>query len=247
MEAFLSSQMAIEASGTDEEKPLQREQETTDPAAGEVSEGRIPYFRVPQPVDTEPVPQRALTFSSEELQWLRDACNSVRVTPRAATRLVNVFKLLKIIWYRLGLEAGPNEEVTRSILLILALAARYPEVMRNILRALEEVFDESSPKSRKTLKNFLMTEVASERLGRVHWEDRADVLELVKKKSVFPASLRLSEFGGENVRLLHSVCFAGEVSHDGGASLDDDQSARTTERKTGRVARQPSGETRAKS
>ncbi|KAK1745632.1 serine/threonine-protein kinase [Skeletonema marinoi] len=56
-----------------------------------------------EPEPTKPavvIPTEELEFTWEELEMLEDACMLSGVSPRSTRRLVNVFKLMKIIWYR---------------------------------------------------------------------------------------------------------------------------------------------------
>ncbi len=46
------------------------------------------------------IPTKKLKFTRKELQSLKEACVLSGVSPRSGRRLVNVFKLMKIIWYR---------------------------------------------------------------------------------------------------------------------------------------------------
>ena len=46
------------------------------------------------------------------------------MSPRSAKRLVNVFKLLKIIWYHRGDHREPSPEVKQGMMFLLALSAR---------------------------------------------------------------------------------------------------------------------------
>lgn len=218
MAGFLGSQMSFKEISS-EDPPKTSDQDNL-PDVGvdnaEVSEGRIPYFQALQEGKSEkPISRKALDFSTDERDWLSEACQAVGVTPRAGTRLVNVFKLMKIIWHGQDSETTPKEPVVRTMLLLLALAARYPAAMRNLLSALQECLDDPQLPKSKTLKGFLDKEILSEKAFGVHTEDFEKVQEIIGREKVLPSSLKLSAVGARNVALVHSFCFAGEVCRSG--------------------------------
>jgi hypothetical protein len=79
----------------------------------------------------------AVPKKSRNLMW---TIKSDFASPRSAKRLIDVFKLLKIIRDRRGLGTDPSDDVKRAMLMLLALSARHPEVMRILLGYLEEEF-----------------------------------------------------------------------------------------------------------
>ena len=52
--------------------------------------------------DSINLPSEAIQFETEEYAAISASCSALAVSPRTMKRLVNVFKLLKIIWYRQG-------------------------------------------------------------------------------------------------------------------------------------------------
>ncbi len=73
------------------------------------------------------IPTDELDFTWEELQSLKSACVFAGVSPRSGKRLVNVFKLMKIIWYRrdqmLDEETPYEASMREASVWILALCA----------------------------------------------------------------------------------------------------------------------------
>jgi hypothetical protein len=62
-----------------------------------------------------------LTFSRKEHEMLKEACSAVGVTPCAIKRVVNVFKIMKIIWD--GRRPEPSPERKRACLWLLVMSA----------------------------------------------------------------------------------------------------------------------------
>ncbi len=152
-------------------------------------------------------------FERDELELLEACCNAVVMSPRAAKRIVNVFKLLKIIWERRGLESGPKKAVKQAMLLMLALAARHPDVVRQLLRELEEKFrKEKTP--RGTLKTFLTKRCEIEVGNAIRPLSWQRVMGLLNDKNLLSATLKLSEVGADNIMLVSSFSFVGESKTD---------------------------------
>ena len=158
-----------------------------------------------------PVPLEIIRFEPDEPGLLARCCNSTIVSPRAAKRLINVFKLLKIIWNRRGLGPGPDAPVKHAMLMLLSLSARHPEAMRVLLRALEEGFRGKGPPTTRKLRTFLVErceEEAERSLWPQEWER---VKGLISNDGVLPEDLTLHEMTIENVRLVTSFSFVGET------------------------------------
>ena len=70
--------------------------------------------------ESEPVPEQK--FTRKESKMLRDACKAFKLLPRTVKRVVNVFKIMKMIWYCEGKKGG-SEDLKRYSLLLLVMAA----------------------------------------------------------------------------------------------------------------------------
>ncbi|MGA1283968.1 MAG: P-loop NTPase fold protein, partial [Prochlorothrix sp.] len=78
-------------------------------------------------------------LDSTEFQLLVNCCNYVDITPRTAKRLINIYKILKIIWAKRG---EPKADLKQVVIVFLALSARYPDLMRDLLGELDAQFEE---------------------------------------------------------------------------------------------------------
>jgi hypothetical protein len=156
------------------------------------------------------VPKTIVKFLEHEPDLLADCCNKVIVSPRATKRLINVFKLLKIIWNRRNLGHGPPDEVKRVILMLLTLSARHPEVLRVLLRDLADEYRKALPKN-KQVSSFLNQRCKAEQKAASRPDEWKRVGELIANDSVFPKKVTFADVGIENTRLIISFSLVGET------------------------------------
>ena len=95
-----------------------------------------------------------IRFQPEDLVDLTTCCQRLKLTPRNVTRLVNVLKLSNIDWFRVGgdLRARP---VKRTVMGLLALAAAYPEIMREVLDQIDICYRSSEKPTDKPVSDCL--------------------------------------------------------------------------------------------
>ena len=201
------------------------EAETVQPTVEEISKDDAPRAE-PAPEQTAPpaeitsppasrpiqkVPTRIVEFEPDEPGLLAECCNAVVVSPRSAKRLINVFKLLKIIWQRRGMNGGPPGEVKRAMLMLLSFSARFPEAMRVLLRDLEEEFRGQLPHPNRKLRTFLLERCTKEAAGAIRAWEWMRIKKLIANKAVFPADITLRQIDLDNIRLVNSFSFVGET------------------------------------
>jgi predicted KAP-like P-loop ATPase len=80
---------------------------------------------------------QVVTFSKDEYDFLVLCCQQVNLTPRAIKRLINVYKLLKILWSRELQWPQPDPSVEQAVVLLLALSCAYPDAMREAFVKIE--------------------------------------------------------------------------------------------------------------
>lgn len=218
---FMRSQMDIFEPRPDEQDDQAEDQEeeniTSEPM--ETAEKQVEKARLAasaRAAHTEPVmvSPETIQFDAEEYAAITESCSALAVSPRTMKRLVNVFKLLKLIWYRQGLEEGPFIEIKKAMLAILALCARYPEVLRKLLAEMEAYYRDSSNKMedlKHGLADFLVEtceEGAKVALYPPDWEGVADA---IRDPKFFPQDIDFSRLGEANLHLLSSFSFVGET------------------------------------
>ncbi len=193
------------------------ERSEEDASEVDVEPGRLGSARA---ADTElrVLPTDTVDFTEQDHRLVAASCTAFDVSPRTMKRLVNVLKLLKIIWYRRGLDDGPPENVKRTMLAVLAVAARYPEVMRHLLHTVERRFA-AREKLDENLIDYLKERCATLRRTAVISADWAAVGEALDNQGLFPPKVLFSELREENLRLVATFSFIGESDPEREAAL----------------------------
>lgn len=157
------------------------------------------------------IPQSVLAFEEEEIELIGNCALVVAISPRATKRLVNVMKLIKIIWYRMGLN-DVSLDISKTVVFFLTFSARYAEIMRRVLLELERVV--AVPKNSENKKKMaaFLSKVAKE-WGRIEgrlaeWQF---LLNIAKDVELMPSDMTLETLGIRNVELIRSFSFVGEV------------------------------------
>jgi O-acetyl-ADP-ribose deacetylase (regulator of RNase III) len=155
------------------------------------------------------LPTKALTFSAKERDWVERCCTHIDLTPRAIKRLVNVYKLIKIIWARPNPILHPAWEVEQTIVVLLALAGRYPAQMRETLEALKSKIEHNAP---QTFVQFFET---YEPLEASVFEEREWELLLGDVQALLPP-LTVGLMDLANFDLVRSFSFVGDIGYEPG-------------------------------
>jgi hypothetical protein len=143
VEGYISSMMTVQ---TDASKSKEIRGEQSDPSpesrgihatevviGGEISE-KPHTVRKPKTLSSI---SQVVAFSKEEHEFLVLCCQQVSLTPRAIKRLVNVYKLLKILWSGESQWLQPEPTVEQAIVLLLTLSCSYPDAMREAFEEME--------------------------------------------------------------------------------------------------------------
>ena len=174
MPNYLRSQMLIKVeetgTGDDGDKIETGESESSIFPPGE------PNIRI-----DETVPQKVLEFDEAEVALIQNCALITAISPRATKRLVNVMKLIKIIWYRTG-EDDISEEVKKAVVFFLALSARCALIMRRVLLEMEKTLAEGDRSAKaKKLPVFIAETLSTWREAEGRRGDW-DFLEYASKK-----------------------------------------------------------------
>jgi hypothetical protein len=117
--------------------PPEHSQNETAPAeptmSDHVEESKLPEIELPAAV---------IQFKPTDLVDLNACCEQVSLTPRSIKRVVNVFKLMKIFWFRAD-KMDQSRSVKQASICLLALSSAYPEVMREVFVHLESLYRRS--------------------------------------------------------------------------------------------------------
>jgi len=164
------------------------------------------------------IPTEELEFTWEDLQSLKDACIFSGVGPRSGKRLVNVFKLMKIIWYRRdqtpGVDTPYEVSIKEACVWVLALCASSSKGVREeMCKVFAKIEKSTSMPSCGNLKDFIENslgklgadQVDDSPLVLIYDEQCIGIFEKVKWKNDKEWYLVKKD-----LRLLRSFSFIGE-------------------------------------
>jgi len=175
----------------------------------EGEEGRRPDV-VLNKTELRVLPKKALYFSKDEHQIITQCCSVFDVSPRTMKRLVNVFKLLKIIWYRDKLGEGPEEDIKRTMLALLVIAARYPEPMRELLHLMERKYLEAEAIADDNVVKFLTGACKKRIKDSLVPQMWKEVQEALSNDILVAQNLTFAELNEHHLHLVSSFSFVGE-------------------------------------
>jgi hypothetical protein len=201
----------------------------------------------PEP-QTPPTPQpilnaletitQTIKLDAIEFQILVDSCKHVDITPRTAKRLINIYKILQIIWQTRKQNDSSNRPLThqdkRTVMSFLALSGRYPEFMRSLFEEIDVLLEEENEqyvdctdKDNPRLA-IELNELLDKQLHDVYNRDsyaarewrrfHSDIHRMIRPKSndpksSDPKSIELS-IDRQTFELMLSFCFVGDIGYD---------------------------------
>ena len=223
--SFLRSQMEI----VEPEEPATLDEQAVPPPTTSVGENntadeqakkaRLSTSARSSRAESTDLPQEVIQFESKEYTAISAACSALAVSPRTMKRLVNVFKLLKIIWHRQGKGKGPSMDVKQAMLSILALCARYPEVLRKLLADMEAAYRAESSSGHQRLVEFMVERCKKGAEVALYPPDWHRVAEAIQRTQFFPENVTFSRLEEANLHLLSSFSFVGETDAEREATL----------------------------
>jgi polyhydroxyalkanoate synthesis regulator phasin len=159
-------------------------------------------------------------FSRQEFNILLACCQQVNLSPRTLKRLINVYKLFKIVCRTRSTKLSLQSQ--KATLALLALSGRYPHLIRDIFENIETCFEENripksgkltqkTPKAQSPLRDFFDHYQLSnddQYLKREFEKLKHDVLQT----DILPPNLSLEDLTHEVFNLIRSFSFVGEIS-----------------------------------
>ena len=164
-------------------------------------------MRVIQKLD---LPPDVIAFTQEEYDVIREVCQAVQLTPRSLKRIVNVMKLIKIFWHRAG--ETMSTDIVKAVVSLLALSARYPEIMRDVFQHVEVRYhmeynrpNETSPTFNDVFSSF----IDEDALRNPHRkQNRNDLVKGID--ATLPLGVTLDEMGSRSFSLVRAFSFVGD-------------------------------------
>jgi len=159
----------------------------------------------------ETVPQKILEFDEAELELIQETALAVIIGPRATKRLVNVMKLIKIIWYRTGRD-DQSLDIKKAVIFFLSLSARYAEIMRRVLLEMEQIVARPGSRGFSQKMPILLARIAKDWGDIEGRKTEWDFLTSASKNAaLMPPDMTLKDLSGYNIELIRSFSFVGEV------------------------------------
>ncbi|WP_413174059.1 P-loop NTPase fold protein [Anabaena azotica] len=155
-------------------------------------------------------------FTVEEFAWISECCQHVDLTPRTAKRLINICKIIKIIWTPLPNDntwkEEPTPEYKQTLIAFLALAGRYPKEIRKILEEIYLEFEETDGHTVTIKKEQWLNRLQKQDI----FMDIHNQREWKKFKNDFMKMSPPKEFVFEKrtFNLARSFCFVGDIGYD---------------------------------
>ncbi|MEO0827150.1 MAG: P-loop NTPase fold protein [Cyanobacteria bacterium J06642_9] len=160
-------------------------------------------------------------FSRQEFNMLLECCKQTDLSPRTLKRLINIYKLFKIVCRTRGTK--PSPQVQQAILALLALSGHYPDLMRGIFDDIENCYEEQrtqaeAEKSGQKLHLesplqdcFKHYRPPGDRYLRREFDHlKHDALQT----TILPPALTLEGMTHEIFNLLRSFSFVGDIGED---------------------------------
>ncbi|AFY38870.1 KAP P-loop domain protein [[Leptolyngbya] sp. PCC 7376] len=202
------------------QKPITSSQQTNDAAIAQQDFSQAQTIELP-PIELEPEVDSVTselgsnineinTIEQAELDLIVKCCQYVDITPRTGKRLINIYKILKIIWQK---RQEPTPETKQVLFSFLALSGRYPDFMRNLFEEidteLQEKLDETDNQlDYKDLLNSIYPQVP-ERDYHAQREWRKFKTDISQMIPTNPFILNKDDF-----ELALSFCFVGDIGYD---------------------------------
>lgn len=160
--------------------------------------------------EPEPLPPYVVAFQEDEYEAMLQVCQAVVLTPRSLKRITNVMKLAMIFWHRTRKE--PTAGKVRTVSALLALSARYPEIMRDAFVELGQRYREP-PNFDGGIElgwHAYFTRFVEEYAESNQFIQRWRVEFLADVKKTFQEGTQLSEIDERSFNLARSFSFVGD-------------------------------------
>jgi predicted KAP-like P-loop ATPase len=211
-----------------------KETDSPDGDNGKAENKPIPI--TPELPKIEPSPEQIseiIKFTRSEFNLLANCSKHVDLSPRTGKRLINLYKILKIVWSHYTEE--PKEQTKQIAITFLALSGRYPDFTRYLFEEIDTKFEESSDSNEdnpiltwklQKLLNKLKEQVSqndhhNQREWRKFENDLRQMLKISppqNDKAIEASSVKTSNdsfsLDRETFRLALSFCFVGDIGYD---------------------------------
>ncbi|NJN72288.1 MAG: hypothetical protein HC799_05450 [Limnothrix sp. RL_2_0] len=212
---------ASQASQTQQNQPILQasepdliQQQSTNFAQdfSQLEQSSLPELPNPEPTETNRLSNlnEINTITAQELELIVNCCKYVDITPRTGKRLINIYKILKIIWQQ---RTEPTNETKIILFSFLALSGRYPDFMRNLFEEMDTEFQEQLEAAENIFDYTILLEKLSVQVPKTdyhaqrEWRKfKSDIQQMINPN---PFTLKKDDF-----YLALSFCFVGDIGYD---------------------------------
>lgn len=162
-----------------------------------------------QRLQWQQLPTKLMRLAPDEAALLEACAGDLGLSPRAAKRLINVFKLMKIVWHRQVDRAPRDDENRRAIVALLALACAWPTVMREVFSYLD------APELHRP--GVLLRDVIGalrRTIDRTAYQEQLWSRAEAAGRRILPPGLRLEELDRAAFALVQTFSFVADVGFD---------------------------------
>ncbi len=150
---------------------------------------------------SEKLSPQVIKFHHEDFTDLENSCVALGLTPRSIKRLINVLKLIKVFWFRTNQNKSQPE--IRTVINLLTLSARYPEIMAQVFHAIETAYRDEA-KQADPLSSYLMPNLTNNKLILQQETFKTAVTNL------YLDDITLAELSLETFHVIRSFSFVGD-------------------------------------
>lgn len=212
---YLRGQVAI---GDDDDSAVPRAvdpvREPSKPPLSSAARGRRDAARRPptdpdQRLHWQQLPTTVLRFAPAEIALLERCGGELGLSPRAGKRLINVCKLLKILWHREPDRRPADRENEQAIVALVALSCAYPTVMREVF-----TFIDTPEFHRPGLLVVDVAHVLAPACARTPYQEQLWARAAAAARRILPPALKLEELDRRAFTLAQAFSFVGDAGFD---------------------------------
>jgi hypothetical protein len=212
---YLRGQVAI---GDDDDaavpRPVDPVRDSSKPPMMTSARGRRDAARRPptdpdQRLHWQQLPTTALRFSPAEAALLERCGGDLGLSPRAGKRLINVYKLLKILWHREPDRRPADAENEQAIVALVALSCAFPMVMREVF-----TFVETREFHRPGMLLVDVPALLGPSCARTPYQEQFWARAAAAGRKILPAELKLEELDRRAFTLAQAFSFVGDAGFD---------------------------------
>ena len=214
---YLRGQVAI---GGDDDSAVPRAvdpvREASKPPIVATARGRRDAARRPptdpdQRLHWQQLPTTVLRFSPGEVALLERCGGELGLTPRAGKRLINVYKLLKILWHREPDRRPTDAENEQAIVALVALSCASPTVMREVF-----TFIDTREFHRPGMLLAEVPTLLAPACARTPYQEQLWARAAAAAHRIVPPTLKLDELDRRAFALAQAFSFVGDAGFDPG-------------------------------